>query len=479
MSGLPKDQVLGQRTFGALLLGYYNDTRNLIYAGNLGSGFDEETLLKLKKKLEDIRTNISPLTNAVELTASITWVKPEVVVEAKFSEWTRAGRLRAPVFLRLRNDKTETSVYPVKTSKTNAKLQEKTNKIQTDSLSYILEQLVESRNKTIIEVGEHKISLNNLDREFWPRTVESGKLNKRDFITYLVKISPFLLPHLKNRPLTLSRYPNGIYGQHFFQKHYWPVPAFVDTVLLSFHDAPSREYLMCNNLSTLIWLGQIANIELHTWFSRIRPGIDFKVKTTTESADFFTNYPDFIIFDIDPYIYSGSETFGAEPELNRAAFEKTCQIALKMKEVLDHLSLPSFVKTSGQTGLHIFIPIFRQLDFDSTLSSAEIISRFILNQNLSEVSIEWTVEKRKDKIFIDYKQNARGKTLASIYSPRPSPQARVSIPLRWTELNKVYPTDFTIMTIPDRLAKVGDLWGNILEAKVDIVNMLSKIKSHG
>jgi bifunctional non-homologous end joining protein LigD len=292
---------------------------------------------------------------------------------------------------------------------------------------------------------------------------------------YLARVSPWLMPHLRDRPLTLSRYPDGIHGEHFFQKHYQPVPAFVETVDISSHDTPSRKYLVCNNLATLLWLGQIADIELHTWFSRVKPGPDFKVEAKkTGGADFYANYPDFIIFDIDPYIYSGKEAKGAEPELNRAAFEKTCRTALKMKETLDMLSLPSFVKTSGRTGLHIFVPVLREPDFHGTHAAAETLSRFLAQQDLAGITLDWAVEKRKGKIFLDYNQNVRGKTLGAVYAPRVAPEANVSAPLRWDELGKVYPTDFTILNMPERLSRIGDLWSGILEAKRDLKGMLGK-----
>jgi bifunctional non-homologous end joining protein LigD len=310
----------------------------------------------------------------------------------------------------------------------------------------------------ILEVEGQKVSLTNLDKAIWPATKGSRALTKRDLITYLIKVAPYLLPHLKDRPLSLSRFPNGIYGQHFFQKHYKPVP----------------EYLLCNNLATLLWLGQIADIELHSWFSRVVPGDDFKVKIKgKKDPDYYANYPDFLIFDIDPYIYSGKEAAGEEPELNRTAFNKTCQVALKVKETLDSLKCPALVKTSGKTGLHVFIPILRQLDFHGIHAIAETLSRFLQQKYPDEITIDWAVEKRAGKIFLDYNQNVRGKTLASIYSPRPSPQASVSVPLKWEELGKVYPTDFTILNVPDRLAKEGDIWANIMKSKIDIVKQFS------
>jgi bifunctional non-homologous end joining protein LigD len=460
-------------TFGALLLGYY-DEGNLQYAGNVGSGFDNETLLKIRKLLETISKKKSPFYSEIENSAGITWVKPELVVEVKFAEWTKDGRLRAPVFLRVRDDKPAATIRSIKVIETNNKSPEKGTD-RHDTLSDVQEQLANPKNSFIIEIEGQKVSLSNLNKVLWPETSESRALTKRDLITYLVLTSPWLLPHLRDRPLTLSRYPHGIYGQHFFQKHYQPVPAFVETVLLSSHDLPTREYMICNNLATLLWLGQIADIELHTWFSRVKPGPDFKANAARREADFYVNYPDFIIFDVDPYIYSGKEAAGAEPELNQAAFSKTCQVAFKLKETLDSLTFPSFVKTSGRTGLHIFVPVLRQLDFHGTHSAAEMLSRFLLQQHPDEITVDWAVEKRRGKAFLDYNQNVRGKTLASIYSPRPSQEASVSIPLHWDELDKVYPTDFTILTTPNRLAEIGDLWENILKARIDLTNLLSGI----
>jgi bifunctional non-homologous end joining protein LigD len=179
-----------------------------------------------------------------------------------------------------------------------------------------------------------------------------------------------------------------------------------------------------------------------------------------------------MVFDLDPYMYSGKEAKGAEPELNRKAFRKTCEVALALKDVLDSLSLSSFVKTTGKTGLHIYTPILRQLDYAQVRAAAETIGRYLLQQRPRDITMEWSVEKRTGKIFFDHNQNVRGKTLASIYSARVAPEAAVSTPLRWEELGEIYPTDFTITNVVDRLEDVGDLWANILDAKHDIQALL-------
>ena len=341
----------------------------------------------------------------------------------------------------------------------------------------LLTQLEGKEVNLTVEVAGQKLSLSNLDKIVWPERAGQKAVTKRALISYLAKVSPYLLPHLKDWPLSLSRYPDGVDGEHFFQKHYSPVPDFVETVLLSSHDSPSQEYLLCNNLATLLWLGQIADIELHTWFSRIKPGADFKTGAMSKKdVDFYADYPDFLIFDIDPYIYSGKETIGEEPELNRAAFRQTCRVASLVKQTLDKFACPCFIKTSGKTGLHVFIPIKRQLDFHGTHELAEKLSKFLQQRYPDLITTDWAVEKRKGKIFLDYNQNVRGKTLASIYSPRPAPGATISVPLHWDELDRIYPADFTIANVPERLAKLGDLWANILDAKVDIVRLFSDVK---
>jgi bifunctional non-homologous end joining protein LigD len=407
-------------------------------------------------------------------------VKPELVVEVKFANWTQEGRLRAPVFLRVRDDRpprdvTVTVTEPVKTGGGAALASE---------VDGVLEQLASKREKFLLNVEGHKLSVTNLDKELWPRRGRKRGLTKRDLLVYLAKVSPHLLPHLRDRPLTLVRYPNGIQQGSFYQRHSETLPPFVETVrLFSSHNDSDTEHLMCNNLPSLLWLGQLAVLELHSWYSRVDPepdghehSLDFAgSKEQIERS--LLNYPDFIVFDLDPYIYSGKEAKGDEPELNRKAFAKTCEVALWLKDVLDSLSLSSFIKTTGKTGLHVYVPILRQLDYASARAACETIERYVLQAHPRDVTMEWSVDKRPGKVFLDHNQNVRGKTLASVYSPRAIPEAAVSMPLRWDELGGVYPTDFTITNAPHRLAEVGDLWADILEAKRDLEGLLSAVEA--
>ncbi|HEX7364314.1 MAG TPA: DNA ligase D, partial [Dehalococcoidia bacterium] len=453
--------------FGALLLGYYDEKGGLKFAGHVGTGLDERALAELKKRLDALHTDRCPFTEVPETNTPAVWVRPELVAEVKFSEWTQDGRLRIPVFLRLREDKA-----PAEVRRTESVADSATDPSPADESKEVLEQLEKPGDSLVIEIEGNRISLTHLKKVLWPETRSHAPLTKRHFLAYLASVSSYFLPHLKERPLTLSRYPGGIEDEHFWQKH-WnnPLPDFVQRVNITEEEDKVHEYLVCRNLSTLIWLGQQADIEFHTWFSRISPVPDMRTKKDT---NYLLDYPDFIIFDLDPYIYSGKEKAGDEPELNRKAFDKVCQVALWLKEVVDKLSLKAFVKTSGKTGLHMYIPIVRNLDYKAVRSAAETIGRFVLQGHPSDITMEWSVEKRKGKVFVDYNQNVRGKTLAAAYSPRPAPEATVSTPLRWNELGKVYPTEFTILTVPERLKKTGDLWADILGAKRDVKELVAR-----
>jgi bifunctional non-homologous end joining protein LigD len=450
---------------GALLLGYYDDKGGLKFAGHVGTGLDERVLTELRNRLDALRTDASPFTEVPETNTPAVWVRPELVAEIKFSEWTQDGRLRIPVFLRLREDKAPTEVHRSQSVPTVSEPR------GPDSTAEVVEQLQKPGESLVVEIEGNRISLTNLGKVIWPETRSHAALTKRHFLAYLASVSSYLLPHLKDRPLTLSRYPDGIGSEHFWQKHWnGPLPDFVQRVNITEEEGTIQEYLLCQNLSTLIWLGQQADIEFHAWFSRIAAIPDM---TAGKDIDYLLDYPDFIIFDLDPYIYSGREKAGNEPELNQKAFDKVCEVALWLQEVIDKLSLTAFVKTSGKTGLHIYIPVVRNLDYKAVRSAAETIGRFVLRGHPSDITMEWSVEKRRGKVFIDYNQNVRGKTLAAAYSPRPTPEATVSAPLHWHELGKVYPTDFSIQTFPERLKNTGDLWSGILGIKRDVKELVA------
>jgi bifunctional non-homologous end joining protein LigD len=343
----------------------------------------------------------------------------------------------------------------------------------------LVDELGTKQAQLVLTIDGYDLSITNLDKVLWPGSGRNRPLTKRDYLQYLARVSGWLLPHLKGRPLFLTRYPNGVTGKSFYQKHWDTPPAFTRIVsIYSSHTEGDGEYLICENLPTLLWLGQVAGLEMHPWFSRVDPAPDARGRGRKFSGSETTlrksvlNYPDFVVFDLDPYQYSGREGKGEEPELHRKAFARTRALALRLRDLLGRLGLEIFVKTSGRTGLHLYLPILRKLDYDAVRGVAETIGRYALQEWPDEVTLEWAVERRTGKIFFDYNQNTRGKSLASIFSPRRHPLGTVSMPVSWDNLERVYPTDFTVRTAPGILEAEGDPWEEILAAKQDLSELL-------
>jgi bifunctional non-homologous end joining protein LigD len=292
-----------------------------------------------------------------------------------------------------------------------------------------------------------------------------------------------MLPHLQDRPLTMIRMPEGINGERFFQKHWSQErPDFVETItVFSGHRGEKHDYLLANNLPTLLWLGQVGTLEFHVWHSRARVESDAASRLTDFSSSLealessVLNYPDYLAFDIDPYIYSGKEAKGAEPELNKKGFATGRRVAFWLRELLKQMSLDAVVKTSGKTGLHVFVPIERTVTFDGARQICEMVGRHLMREHPKEITMEWAVDKRTGKIFIDYNMNVRGKTLNVAYSPRGVPGAPVSMPLTWEELEAAEPMDFTMRNVPERLEKTGDRWHDSLSKKLSLAQAFGRI----
>lgn len=345
----------------------------------------------------------------------------------------------------------------------------------------VLDQLKARKAQLVLDVEGHKLPVTNLDKILWPGSGRSRALSKRDLLQYMVRVSPWLLRHLSGRPLFVTRYPDGVTGKSFYQKHWDRPPEFARTVTIySSHTEGDSDYLICENLATLLWLSQMAGLELHPWFSRVDPSPDARGRgrrfAGSEAAldRSVLNYPDFVVFDLDPYLYSGREAKGEEPELHRQAFARTRELALRLRELLAGLGLEIFAKTSGRTGLHLYLPIIRKFDYGSVRGIAETIGRYALQQWPKDVTLEWSVERRTGKVFFDYNQNVRGKSLASIFSPRRHPLGTVSMPVPWDRLENIYPTDFTLRTVPQLLEEQGDPWAGILSAKQDLGALLEQ-----
>jgi bifunctional non-homologous end joining protein LigD len=214
---------------------------------------------------------------------------------------------------------------------------------------------------------------------------------------------------------------------------------------------------------------------MHPWYSRIKNYNTNDKSDKLREDKYGLNYPDFIVFDLDPYIYSGNEDKNQEPEYNIKAFKTTVETAYSLKDIFDKLNIKSFVKTSGKTGLHIFIPIINSYTYEQTKTFAKIIGKILDKVLPHKVTTEWNSIVRKDKVFFDYNQNARGKTIASIFSPRPTELATVSMPINWNELSNITPTNFTVLNVVEILKGKEDPWKNILSQQQNLAEILDKI----
>ena len=473
---------------GSVLVGTWEGSK-LAFASHVGSGFDDQSLPVLKARLEKLETKTCPFVTQPELHSPTTWVKPELVAEVKFQNWTDDGRLRAPVFLRLREDVAVKSVQrsadpPPREPASPARSAKTKTPEERRVIDDVVAQLRDPKPSLTLAVGTAQIKLTHLDRVYWPAdpALKQPAQTKRELLRYLAQASPLMLPHLADRPLTMIRMPDGIGGQRFFQKH-WEQrrPEFVDAIVVfSETKDESHEYLLCNNLATLLWLAQSGTLEFHVWHSRAKAGPD----TTAQAEDYASslealessvlNYPDYVVFDIDPYIYSGKEKAGDEPELNTVAFEKGKDVAFRLRDVLGDMSLEPIVKTSGKTGLHVFVPINRTIDFDAARKVSELVGRHLMSRYPGDITMEWSVPKRTGKIFMDYNMNVRGKTLNVAYSPRGAAGAPVSMPLTWDELQNAHPLDFRLANAAQRLAETGDRWREALTRKQSLERALAK-----
>ncbi len=470
---------------GALLLGYYHGGE-LRYAGHVGSGLSDAGVAALLRQSEPLRRRSSPFVAKPPLHRPTTWLEPRLVAEVSFSEWTPGGALRAPVFLRLRTD-VEPRAVRRREARADPKLPARVAAgavavSEGAEAAAVLEQLQAGGQALELKIGGARLKLTNLDRIYWPgdKKLRLAAVSKREHLMYLARVGRFMLPHLADRPLTMIRMPEGILGERFFQKHWaQSLPEFVETVtVFSGSKDEQHRYLLANNLPTLLWLGQVGTLEFHVWHSRASllpeaagAATDYASSLTALETSIL-NYPDYLVFDIDPYIYSGREARGAEPELNKRGFAVGKRVAFWLRELLRQMSLAAIVKTSGKTGLHVFVPIERTVNFDQARQLCETVGRHVMREHPKEITMEWAVEKRTGKIFIDYNMNVRGKTLNVAYSPRGVPGAPVSMPLTWEELEAAEPMDFTIRDVPARLEKNGDRWQDVLGMKQNLAAAL-------
>jgi bifunctional non-homologous end joining protein LigD len=450
-------------SFGSLILAAYIHDK-LQFIGHSGSGFTFESIQEIYKKLVRLKATRCPIEFVPYVNRPPIWVKPEMVVEVKFNGWTQDKIMRAPIFLRIRDDKSPEECV--------LELPKETQKV-------ILP-------KNMPASKEYNFS--NLQKVYWPATADHRALKKRDLLEYYDQVSRYILPHLKRRPLSLSRYPDGINGKTFYHKH-WDQSMPPEAKMVQIFSEPKNEVInciVCDNKETLLWLASLGCIEMHPWYSRILDASACKriamAGNDPDPAELLRcglDRPDFIVVDLDPYIYSGREKAGSEPEYNERGFRATVDIAFALKDLFDQFKIDSYVKTSGRTGLHIFVPIAPIYSYKQTRDFAEIIGKMVRRKDPDKVSMEWSTSQRKGRVFFDYNQNAKGKTIASVLSARPTSSATVSMPVKWNSIDRLLPTDFTILNVPDILRKKGDPWSDIMGKRQDLGRILEKAKRLG
>jgi bifunctional non-homologous end joining protein LigD len=423
IAGYTKGQGRRSGRFGSLVLGVWEEGR-LRYAGNVGTGFNDEEIEKLLAKLRPLEHPTAPFDEVPKMPkvrkGDVIWVEPKLVAEVEFVEWTHDGRLRAPSYQGLREDKAAEEVR---------------------------------RERSPIEPeqrrGKRVLKLSNLDKPFWP---EEG-ISKGDLLAYYRDVAHVLVPHLRDRPFTMKRYPDGAFGKFFFQKDapkHMPdwIPRF--RAKASTRESPRRireiDFPLVNDELGLLWMVNMGCIDMNTWYSRV------------DKPD----RPDFVLFDLDP-----------SPDVG---FPETIQVTLLVKQVLDLLELQSFVKTSGSEGMHVLVPIERRHTFDETREFSEIIAGTIARAHPRLATTQWVKAKRRG-VLIDSNQNGEGKTIASVYSVRPKPGAPVSTPLRWDEVNEsLDPAAFTMDAVLDRIAREGDLFEGVLTTRQSLGAALRSLR---
>jgi len=401
-----------RQKFGALLVGIYH--KNVLeYIGHVGTGFSQQALKELYAKMQPLITDKCPFKVTPKPNQKATWLKPIIVAEIAFAEWTKAKIVRQPSFIGLRMDKKAKEV-----------IEEKPIKIKKKSTSETAEP-----------------TLTNLEKVYWKKE----HITKGEMIEYYRSVAPYLLPHLKNRPLMLHRYPNGIDQPGFYQKNMENAPSWVETGAIQ-HKTRIDHYVLVQNLETLLYVANLGSIELHPMITQI------------ESLD----NPDFLAIDLDPF---------------EIPFKKVVQCALETHALLEELGIPNYCKTSGGTGLHIYIPLHQKYSFTHTEPFALLLAQ-LMHERLPEIiSLERMPDKRKQKVYFDYIQTGHGgRSMAAPYSLRARPEAPVSTPLQWSEVTEdLDPLEFNIHTVPGRLRKTGDLFKDILTKQIDLERILNKI----
>jgi bifunctional non-homologous end joining protein LigD len=417
--------------FGAILLGYYDHGGTLVYAGHTGTGFNRESLRDMYARLARLERKTSPFTPAPRTNERPHWVRPSIVVEVKFNEWTADGKLRQPVFIGIRDDKDPREVVresaSIAVNSNQTRVRRNGRRPSTAGIVERLREIEADGGSGVLELPTGTLAVSNLDKTFFPAT----KQTKGDLMRYYAEIAPFILPTIADRPLVMKRFPNGVRGKAFYQQRA-PAdpPAGVRVERVKDEGLTPQLRLIGGDLVTLLYVIQLGAISIDPWHSRVQ---------SVQMADYS-------IIDLDPG--------------PRAAFGRVIEVAQAVREVLDRLKLHAVPKTSGASGLHVVIPLPRGVPNDGARMVAELVATMVAERHPKIATIERWVRSRPPRaIYVDYLQNIRGKTVAGVYSARAEPTATVSTPLSWDEITgDLDPRAFTIASVPARVREVGDLW---------------------
>jgi len=433
----------GERdTFSSLVLGTYEGDE-LKWAGNVGTGFDDKLLRDIFNRLQALETPKSPFAKVPAMLRKATWVEPGMVCECKFVEWTSGGRLRAPVFLGLRADRDPKDVIRERAIDEPAAVTPEPPPPKSADGAL----LSPSQKEAVVQVDGRALKFTNLDKIWYPK----DKVTKRDVINYYDAVAHLLVPCLKDRPLSLKRYPGGIHDDFFFQKNTpegYPSWLRIEPIPSDHRGGEPIRYIVCDDRATLLYLANLACIDQNPWMSRIGT----------------LDYPDYVLIDLDPV---------------DCPYSKIVEAALLVKKVLDNIHIRGYPKTTGGDGMHVFIPIEPRYTFEQARSFAEILSQLVLAEKPDLFTTPRSVEKRrKNRVYFDYLQISSGKTIASPYVLRAYDGAPVATPLAWDEVKPgLSPHDFHIGNAVERFRTVGDLFQPVLTKLQKLEPALKRLAS--
>ncbi|MBM3773886.1 MAG: DNA ligase D [Acidobacteria bacterium] len=419
--------------FSALVLGA-GDQGGLAWVGNVGTGFDQKSLRELFERLQPLEQPRSPFAQKTPI-PRVRWVRPELVAMIKFANWTQDGRLRAPVYLGLRSDVDPRDVVRELPAAPQAPVSPAEEPL-----------LTAAEEEAVREIDGRKLKFTNLNKIFYP----AEGYTKRDLVNHYDAVAELILPHLKDRPLSLKRYPNGIEGKFFFQKNApasFPSWLRFESVYSEHNQAPIR-FVLAEDRASLLYLANLGCIDQNPWMSRVGS----------------LENPDFMLIDLDP---------------QECSFEKVVEAAQLVRRALDPLGLEGYPKTTGGDGLHVYIPVAPEYTYEQTKTFAELIARIVIAEKPDLFTTPRALEKRqKGRVYFDYLQNGYGKTIAAPYVLRAYPGAPVATPLDWGEVARgLDPRQFHIRNAPQRFARVGDLFAPVLANRQRLEKPLEKMQS--